>query len=197
MRLQDALFEVDARYCLDTNVVVSFHGGDDEVYGSGAFAGQWGTFERLINEGVIVAPRQVRSELEKWAERLEDVGTWLARRHGMFREPSTEQLSWVKRIVNAYPAYARDLNYLGDLMVISLAGAEGLTVVTLERVGTTPSRARPKIPSACAEFGIECVTVPLFLQREQSRGEHFGFSAPSTPGEEPSVSAAPWGVLDG
>ena len=74
------------------------------------------------------------------------------------------QLAWAKRIVNAYPAYARDRNYLGDLMVISLAGAMGLTVVTLDNVGATPSLKRPKIPYTCAGFRVACTSVPGFLR---------------------------------
>ena len=169
MTEQGALFEVQARYCIDTNVIVSFLSGyDDEHYGADVFEPQWKVFERLINGGQIVAPERVRTELEKWAKKSERIDRWLRQRHHMFQDPTTEQLAWAKRIVNTYPAYGRDLNYLGDLMVISLAGADNLTVITLEHAGTTPSRSRPKIPAACAEFGIDCTTVPGLLRRERS-----------------------------
>lgn len=61
MTAQDALFEDEPpRYCLDTNVVVSFlKGTDDEYYGVDIFGEQWALIERLIASGVIVAPRQV------------------------------------------------------------------------------------------------------------------------------------------
>ena len=166
---QGTLFEVAARYCIDTNVVVSFlKGTDDELYGADVFAPQWTVFERLINAGEIVAPQGVRTELEKWAKKCERIDLWLRRRHHMFRVPTTEQLAWAKRIVNAYPVYGRDLNFLGDLTVISLAGAANLTVITLEYPGLTPSLSRPKIPTSCAEFGIDCTTVPGLLRREGS-----------------------------
>lgn len=168
MTVQGTLFDVRPRYCLDTNVVVSFLStSEDEHYGGGGFEAQWQVFERLISEGAIVAPEQVREELEKWKDREPAIAEWARHRH-LFRAVTTDQLLWAKRIVNAYPAYARDRNYLGDLMVISLAGAIGLTVVTLEHAGETPSLKHPKIPHACAKFEVACTTVPGLL-REASR----------------------------
>jgi hypothetical protein len=169
MTTQPALFTVEPRYCVDTNVVVSFLSrSDDEFYGSDVFAPQWSVFDRLITNGQIVAPSEVRTELEKWAEKNESISRWLHRHNGMFRGPTTEQLALAKRIVNTYPAYGRDRHYLGDLMVVSLAGVLGLTVITLERSdGSSPSRTRPKIPFTCSEFGILATGVAGFLRREQ------------------------------
>jgi len=169
MNVQGALFDVEPRYCLDTNVIVSFlSSSEDEHYGGGGFESQWQVFERLITDGLIIAPAQVRLELERWKDSEPAVAEWARHRH-MFRDVTTDQLTWVKRVVNAYPAYARDRNYVGDLMVISLAGALDLTVVTLERVGATPSRKHPKIPHACAEFEVACTTVPGLLREATAR----------------------------
>jgi hypothetical protein len=169
MTSQPSLFSVAPRYCIDTNVIVSFLSrSDEEFYGSDVFAPQWAVFERLITNGEIIAPAEVRTELQKWAKKSEAIGRWLHAHNGMFRDPTTQQLALAKTIVNAYPAYGRDRHYLGDLMVITLAGVHDLTVITLERSdGSTPSRSRPKIPFACAEFGIRATGVPGFLRREQ------------------------------
>lgn len=169
MTVQGALFDVEPRYCLDTNVIVSFlSSSEDEHYGGGGFGPQWQVFERLITDGLIIAPAQVRLELQRWKDSEPAVAEWV-RHHYMFREATTDQLTWAKRIVNAYPAYARDRNYVGDLMVISLAGALNLTVVTLEHAGATPSRKHPKIPQACSELGVACTTVPGFLREATVR----------------------------
>jgi len=169
--VQPALFDVEPRYCIDTNVIVSFlHQADDEFYGADVFAPQWALFERLITNGEIIAPDAVKTELEKWALKDQNIRDWVRARPGMFRGPSTDQLAKAKVIVNRLPGYGRDLHYLGDLMVISLAAVENLTVITLETAdGPAPSRMRPKIPFTCGEFSIGCTSVAGFLRREQTR----------------------------
>lgn len=170
MSEQPSLFDVEPRYCIDTNVIVSFlHQADDEPYGSDVFAPQWAVFERLINNGTIIAPVQVQVELGRWATKNPAIHRWMTDRRGMFRPPSTEQLAVAKKVVNRFPGYGRDMHYMGDLMVISLAAAHELTVITLEHGnGPAPSRTRPKIPFTCAEIGVGCTTVAGFLRREQS-----------------------------
>lgn len=170
MTSQDALFEPEPpRYCIDTNVVVSFlRGTDDEHYGADVFAPQWALIERLILGGVIVAPRRVERELSNWEKTIQAMGPWLRGRRHMFRDVATEaQLLSAKRIVGRYPVYGESVNYLGDLEVMTLAAALGLAVITLERKAAgTPSMKRPKIPDVCEEFGIDCVSVAGFLRRE-------------------------------
>lgn len=54
------LFDLEPRYCMDTNVIVSFLSeSDDEYYGADIFVEQWSQIEGLIASGQIVAPRQV------------------------------------------------------------------------------------------------------------------------------------------
>jgi hypothetical protein len=169
--VQPALFDIEPKYCIDTNVIVSFlHQADDEFYGADVFAPQWALFERLIANGEIIAPDAVKTELNKWALKNPVIHDWLRDRAGMFRGPTTGQLAKAKEIVNRLPGYGRDLHYLGDLMVVSLAAVEHLTVITLESVdGSAPSRMRPKIPFTCAEFEVDCTTVAGFLRREHPR----------------------------
>lgn len=62
-------------------------------------------------------------------------------------------------------AYGLDVNRLGDLEVMALAKARGLTVVSLE--SQKQHRAdRPKIPNVCAEFGIRYCGFHDFLREE-------------------------------
>lgn len=173
MTTQDALFEPEPpRYCIDTNVVLSFlKGTDDEHYGADVFVSQWALIEGLIAIGGIVAPRQVEVELSKWQKTVPEMGAWLKGRSHMFRDVETEaQLLSAKRIVAAYPAYGETMNYLGDLEVMTLAQALDLTVISLESESRGPtSRKHPKIPNTCKEFGIDCVSMVGFLRREARR----------------------------
>ena len=70
-----------------------------------------------------------------------------------------------KEIVNRYPAYGLDVNRLGDLEVMSLAKARGLTVTSLE--SQKQHRVdRPKIPNVCHEFGLGQVGFHDFLRAQ-------------------------------
>lgn len=164
---QAALFETPAAWCLDTNVVLSFlREDDDEHYSRQVFPDAWRMFESDISTGLIIAPPQVREELGTWCREVPELHRWLATRRSMFHDPDSQALGWAKRIVNSYPGYAKDRNYLGDLCVIALAGSRSLTVITNEkRAAGQPSRTRPKIPDVCKEFSIPCLTVIGYLRR--------------------------------
>lgn len=163
------LFELEARYCIDTNVIVSFLSeSDSEYYGADIFPDHWALIERLITSGDIVAPRRVEHELLGHANQHAKIGTWLARNDHMFRDLDTSaDLLFAKRVVNAYSAYARNMNYLGDLEVIALAGARGLAVITLEVPHQQSGARRPKIPNVCDAFDVQCLSVPGFLRKER------------------------------
>lgn len=162
------LLTLDPRYCVDTNVIVSFlRRSDDEHYGSDVFAPQWAHIERMIASNAIIAPRQVERELGKWIAHIDTMGLWLRRHSHMFRDMSSRQLEVAKAIVNRYPAYGSSVNFLGDLEVMTLAAAAGIAVVTMETAHAQASASRPKIPSICREFEIDCVTVPGLLRRER------------------------------
>lgn len=166
------LFDIEPRYCIDTNVLVSFLSeSNDEYYGADIFPDHWDRICRLITSGEMVAPRQVESELLGHATKRIKIRPWLAKNDHMFRDiDSTDQLTLAKKIVNKYNAYGRNTNYLGDLEVIVLAGSLGLTVVSMEVGLQQGGQRRPKIPNVCGEFGIKCLSVSGFLRAEQDPG---------------------------
>lgn len=164
--VQGALFEAEAKYSIDTNVIVSFLGeGDAEMYPVDVFGPQWNFLETAIRAGRVIAARRVETELKKW-ERIERMKVWLHNHKYVFHDVDSDaQLVAAKEIVNRYPAYGLDVNRLGDLEVMSLARARGLTVISLE--SQKQHRAdRPKIPNVCQEFGIGHVGFHDFLRAE-------------------------------
>lgn len=167
---QESLFDIQPNWCLDTNVIVSFlREDDDEAYSRQVLPEQWRVFERDIATGLIIAPTQVRDELESWCVEISDMRSWLATHGGMFRELDAAALTAAKQVVNAYPAYASNRNYIGDLCVIALAASRGLTVISNEKPAKgEPSRRRPKIPDVCAELGVDFVGVIRYLRRRMS-----------------------------
>jgi hypothetical protein len=168
-----ALFTVAPRWCLDTNVVVSFLKEDDEeAYSRKLLPDAWRAFESDIASGYTVAPPQVRAELLRAQVVVPDMGEWLARHQAMYVELDDATLAFAKRVVNAFPTYGRDENYLGDLCVIALAGAWGLTVISNERAAKGQmSQRHPKMPDVCGVFNIAFVSVMGYLrQRSAGRG---------------------------
>lgn len=169
--VQGSLFEAEAKYSIDTNVIVSFLGdGDAELYPVDVFGPQWNFLEAAFMDGRVIAARRVETELQKW-KRIDQVDTWLKDHNYVFEDiVSNKQLAAAKEIVNRYPAYGLDMNRLGDLEVMVLAKARGLTVISLE--SQKQHRAdRPKIPSVCQELGIEHVGFHGFLRAEGFAGE--------------------------
>lgn len=161
------LFEIEPLYCIDTNVLVSFmYESDDEQYGRDAFAPQWDLIESAIADGKIIAPEAVETELLTWERQVPDMTQWVRQRRFMFQDMNDQILDAAKRIVNQFPAYGSDENYVADLEVIALASSSRLAVITNERARPVFSPARPRIPEACARFGVECLSVPGFLRRE-------------------------------
>jgi len=168
MSEQDGLFATEPKYALDSNVVLSFlKTEDDEHYGVDVFAAQWQFLERHMKEGKIIAPRQIEKELDAWADHSDTIKAWLRDHRYLFCDVDDAQLALAKKIINAYPAYGLSSNSLGDLELMTLAGARSLTVLSLEhKRSTQPNRRLPKIPDVCAEYEIDCVSFPGFLRRE-------------------------------
>lgn len=165
---QDTLFEDSAAYSIDTNVILSFLRDDEaEHYPADVFQPQWKFLEAAMKDGRVVAARRVETELAKWHKTIPAMPRWLADHRYLFCDIETdEQLRVAKQIVNAYPAYGRDNNYLGDLEVMTLAAARKLTVISLELKAPQHSAKRPKIPNVCEAFGIDCVGLAGFLRAE-------------------------------
>lgn len=168
---QDGLFEDPAKYAIDTNVIVSFLGdSDSEHYPMDVFKPQWEFLEVAMRDGRVVAPRVVAGELEKWANRLPVIRAWLQEHRYLFHEIACDsELATAKAIVNAFPAYASSVNYVGDLEVMAFARARGLSVISLELKAAQHSTRKPKIPNVCEQFGIGWVSLAGFLRAEGFR----------------------------
>lgn len=164
--VQGSLFEAEAKYSIDTNVIVSFLGdGDAELYPVDVFGPQWNFLDAALKDGRVVAARRVETELQKW-KRIDRMKVWLKDHKYVFQDVDSDaQLAAAKEIVNKYPAYGLDVNRLGDLEVMSLAKARGLTVISLE--SQKQHRAdRPKIPNVCEDFRIGHLAFHDFLRAE-------------------------------
>lgn len=167
MSNQASIFDEEARYVIDTNVIVSFiHHSEDEFYGSDVFKPQWDFIGGMLDSGVIIAPRKVEVELKKWCIEIPEMAAWLKKNSHIFVDMSSEQLNASKPILAKYEIYGSTENYVGDLSVMCLASCRGIAVMSLEGRKPQNSLRRPKIPNVCDEFKIDCYSVTAFLRKE-------------------------------
>jgi hypothetical protein len=166
---QTNLFQEKPRYVLDTNIVVSFmKQTEDEYYGSDVFKPQWEFLESLIAKCVVIAPRQVETELLEWCKTIPEMKDWLKHHKDMFVDVDDDaQLESAKKILKEYPVYGSNKNFLGDLSVMTLADSMGIAALTLEGESVGRSKRLPKIPNVSKEFNIDHASFSGFLRREQ------------------------------
>lgn len=172
---QISIFQERPRYVIDTNVIVSFlKQTEDEFYGKDIFQEQWQLIEGLIQRGIILSTLEVKSELEKYCppnkNPISEMKQWLKDHDYMFQDVlSNEQLEIAKKITSKYEIYGESQNYLGDLSVISLAGALDITAISLESEQPVNSLKRPKIPNTAKEYNVKHVSFSGFLRLEQAK----------------------------
>jgi hypothetical protein len=162
----------EAVYCIDTNAIISFiKETDDEYYGKDIFGEQWKQIEELMSEGLVVAPKSVKAELEKWANSTPELKQWLKDRKAIFVDVDSNQLDSAKIVLAQFDAYSKNENYANDLSVIALAHAKNLVVITLEKKHPQMSDAKPKIPNVCERVGVKCTSIVGLLRLEKIRGQ--------------------------
>lgn len=131
------------------------------------FPSLWERFDGLVGDGRIISTREVRREcldgpveaLRDWADGLDD----------FFHTPGAAEGAFVAQIY-AVPHFQQNIEQRkllkggrnADPFVIAKAGTEERGVVTMEEF--KPNGA--KIPNICERFGVECLSLEQFMERE-------------------------------
>jgi hypothetical protein len=151
-------------YVFDTNVFISLG-----LYYPKRFPTIWDRVNRLADSGNLVSVREVRRELETNCS-SEHVLDWVQRYRHVFHIPTNEECQIVSEIFkrNQYLGFVKKRNILkglpvADPFIIAAAKAKGFCVVTQE--SNKPKGAR--IPTACIDFGVECIDLECFLELEK------------------------------
>jgi hypothetical protein len=112
--------------------------------------------------------REVRREIEKNCP-SKFIAEWVKRHRHLFLPPDEEEAKFVTQILEKpqYRGFLKRQNILkglpvADPFVIAAAKVHRGCVVTQESL--RPSGAR--IPTACQEFGIECINLERFFEKE-------------------------------
>ncbi len=160
MTSQTGLFRkyaLDSSFLLDLWAREGSHPRDIHV-------GLWNHFDEQCQRGEVIAPLEVKEELENSYD--EALDRWLRDRKQIFVEISRPQLGVLQAIVRKYPAFTRGPRNMADPAVVALAVSEHLTVLTSERYQTSPSATEPKIPNLCEEHGAQALGVNEYMRAE-------------------------------
>ena len=151
-------------YVFDTNVFISLG-----LYYPKRFPTIWERIDSLADSGGVVSVREVRRELETKCS-SEHVLNWVEQHRYIFHIPTNEECQIVSEIFrkNQYLGFVKRNNILkgmpvADPFIIAAAKAKGFCVVTQESNKSKGAR----IPTACIDFGIECIDLEGFLEREK------------------------------
>lgn len=146
----------------------SFINGWRDHYPPATFAGVWDLIGAGLDDGRIIAPREVFREIARMDD---EVHAWARLRADRFVDPITEVQQAVGDIYCQFPKPGvRDA---ADPWVIAEAKVRNLTVVTYEGrafSGEVLPSAPKKMPGICAHFGVPCVTLPTAIGQ---LGAHF------------------------
>ncbi|MGA1826094.1 MAG: PIN domain-containing protein [bacterium] len=128
----------------------------------------WEKFELLINDQIIISVREVYNEINTYGN-VDRLVEWAKDNQSFFPLPAIEELEFVTEIfkVNHFQNLIRKKERLqgkpvADPFVIAKAKINKGCVVTQEEWRENSA----KIPNVCEHFGIPCMNLEEFMQKE-------------------------------
>ncbi len=147
-------------YCVDTSSLIEAW---ERRYPRECFPTFWQRMDGLVTTGQLVAPDEVKAELQKKSE----VWTW-AKPHAeaLFAPVDVPMQEGVIEILQRFQAMMkrRPGRSAADPWVVALARIRDLTVVTEE--GAISGEANPKVPLICETFGVRWIPLRDLIRRE-------------------------------
>ncbi len=149
-------------YVFDSNTLINIF----NHYYPERFPSFWDNFNGFISKQTIISVQEVRRELEKKGDKLSD---WTKSHNELFLPPNAEESNFITEIFKV--KYFRILiqkkqQYIegpvADPFVIAKAKIVNGCVVTQEKI--TENAA--KIPNVCEHFGIPCINLEGFMEKE-------------------------------
>jgi hypothetical protein len=146
-------------YCIDTSALIAAW---SERYPIKRIRPFWKKIDELIEAGRMVAPEDVRREIEKKSDGLYD---WINERKTMFIDLEEPIQLRATAILKEFPWLLKNVpgKSPADPFVIALAQERALTVVTEEGRG---GMKKPQIPYVCDCKQIPCINLLGLLEAE-------------------------------
>lgn len=152
-------------YVVDTSALIEGW----QKYPSDVFASLWVNIGEMINDGKIVAPEEVKNELSVGGDDLFD---WCKNFPDFFLKIEADvQMSVTNLLKN--PEHQKLLNlktpsiYNADVWVIGTAQTKKLTIIHEEKLLTSPSPYRNKIPNVCNDLNISHLSFLDFIKQQK------------------------------
>ncbi len=152
-----------AQYVFDTGPFITLF----SYYFESRFPTLWKKFDTIISNEKITSTREVFKELQEPENRLTE---WSKSNRNLFPNPNIDELAFVREIFS-FPNFQNMIEKrkrwkgkpVADPFVIARAKLiKNSCVVTSEVY--KPNSA--KIPNVCKHFGVECVDLEGFMERE-------------------------------
>lgn len=149
-------------YVIDTSVVSALH----RNYYRTRFVSLWERFDSMVAAGQFTSTREALRELE-------DIGgsalEWAKLNPDLFKVPDGREARFVASIY-AVPHFQANLERQkilsggrnADPFLIARAACIGGTVLTMEQFKANGA----KIPNICKHFGVNCVDLQDFMEKE-------------------------------
>lgn len=133
------------------------------------FPSVWSKFNELAEAKRVISVREVLKELEAYND-ADFIQDWAKANHHVFLTPGDDELLFVGEIfkIQHFQALISQKSILrgtpvADPFVIAAAKVRNGCVVTQE--SNKPNAA--KIPNICEHFGIDCITLEGFMEKEE------------------------------
>lgn len=131
------------------------------------FPSLWDRFDGLVADNRIVSTRECKHECNDGP--VETLRVWTEEQDSFFHTPGAAEGTYVG-LIYSVPHFQQNIEQRkllkggrnADPFVIAKAGTDGRAVVTMEEF--KPNGA--KIPNICAHFGVECLSLEQFMERE-------------------------------
>jgi hypothetical protein len=146
-------------YCIDTSALIAAW---SERYPIKRIPPFWNRLDDLVKDGRLVAPVDVRREIQKKADGLH---AWVSERKSMFVELEEPIQLRAKDLLRHFPWLLKNVpgKSPADPFVVALAQERGLTVITEEGRGGVK---KPQIPFVCEARGVKCINLLGLLEEE-------------------------------
>lgn len=149
-------------YTLDTSAISALH----RNYYPERFPSLWRNLDGMLAAGKFTSTREVLNELE---DRGGEAYEWAKRNSGLFVTPDAKEGAIVASIfrVKHFQANIERQKLLrggrgADPFLVARAHATGTCLVTMEQFRENAA----KIPNICKHFGVVCVDLNGFMERE-------------------------------
>ena len=157
----------DTIYVADSSALIEIQ----RKYPNDVFKTLWSKLSSLADREIIIAPRQVLDEINRFAKE-DHLRTWATAHRSIFKEPTTVHIQKVAEILARFPKLidASSEFEQADPYVIALALCKDPQAKLVDKVRIVVTEEHfireNKIPFVCGKFSVSCINTIQFFRRE-------------------------------